>query len=432
MPALEKVASSTMTVTPPSSLEPAARVALLDAARECFAKRGFHGTRLVDVASRAGLTTGAFYGHFPSKVDVFHALFDRYVRDLSFSLTSAQSLPDYCTRWLAVSEAHSGTIAASEEITRGDPAFRAHRERCRQAWTAAAMVHLPSDVAPKSRHSMARLAVDALDHYWLTVLRGWSKVSPEVFGTSLGCLLESGLYIADFTATPAAAERPTLASTARRSWDWHAAPDRVEPRSTRGRAQREAVLDAAADVFAEDGYKGTKIGDIARRAGVSAATVYRYFVDKRDVFFCLLGRVGTDVGEVIYQQDRAGLGPDGHLQVFAAAVRTIEVRRRYAGVYRVWWELAGQGGELELAWLALRDGLRQPLSAVIAYGRTIGVVNPALDDEAVTEIAVDAFEGACHTRFDLGWDADASDADLADTLAALLGTGPRQLATGTQ
>jgi hypothetical protein len=100
-------------------------------------------------------------------------------------------------------------------------------------------------------------------------------------------------------------------------------------------------------------------------------------------------------------------------------------------VYRVWWELAGQGGELEQAWLTLRDGLRQSLNAVIAYGRTLEVVNELLDDEAVTEIAVDAFEGACHTRFDLGWDGDASDADLADTLTALLGTGPRQYSAGT-
>jgi AcrR family transcriptional regulator len=417
--------------TPPPSLEPAARVALLDAARECFANAGFHGTRLVDVAHRAGLTTGAFYGYFPSKVDVFHALFDRYVRDLSLSLTSAHSLGDYCSRWLAVSAAHSGTVAASEEITRGDPAFRAHRERCRQAWTAAAMVHLPSDTAPELRQSLARIAVDTLDHYWLTVLRRWSKVSPEVFAASLAVLLESGLYVSDFTAAPTPAGRPATTSAARRSWDWHAAPDRVEPRSARGKAQREAVLEAAADVFAEDGYKGAKIGDIAARAGVSAATVYRYFVDKRDVFFCLLGRVQADVGDVIYQQDRSGLGPDGHLLVFAAAVRTIEVRRKYAGVYRVWWELAGQGGELEQAWLTLRDGLRQSLNAVIAYGRTLEVVNELLDDEAVTEIAVDAFEGACHTRFDLGWDGDASDADLADTLTALLGTGPRQYSAGT-
>ncbi len=420
-----------MTGPPSPRLEPAARAALLDAARECFAETGFQGTRLVDVAGRAGLTTGAFYGYFPSKVDVFHALFDRYVRELSLSLTSAQSLGDYCARWLSVSAAHSGTIAASEEITHADSAFRAHRERCRQAWTAAAMVHLPAETSPESRQSLARLAVDALDHYWLTVLRGWSKVTPEVFAASLAVLLESGLYIEEFTGSaPGGADRSAPRSPGR-SWDWHAAPDRVEPRSTRGRAQRDAVLEAAADVFAEDGYLGAKIGDIARRAGVSAATVYRYFVDKRDVFFCLLGRVGDDVWDVIYQQDRSGLGPDGHLLVFGAAVRTIEVRRKYAGVYRVWWELAGQGGELEQAWLALREALQQSLSAVIAYGRSIGVVNSTLDDEAVTEIAVDAFEGACHTRFDLGWDADAPDADLADALAALLGTGPRRSAVGS-
>jgi AcrR family transcriptional regulator len=43
------------------------RDAILEAAEEVLAERGFHGTRMQDVARRAGLASGTLYNYFPSK-----------------------------------------------------------------------------------------------------------------------------------------------------------------------------------------------------------------------------------------------------------------------------------------------------------------------------------------------------------------------------
>ncbi|WP_433801455.1 TetR/AcrR family transcriptional regulator [Actinomycetospora sp. CA-084318] len=43
---------------------------ILDAARRCFARDGFHQTSMPDIAREAGLSTGAFYRYYPSKDDV--------------------------------------------------------------------------------------------------------------------------------------------------------------------------------------------------------------------------------------------------------------------------------------------------------------------------------------------------------------------------
>src|SRR5690349_7900620 len=53
------------------------RARLLDAADETFRRDGYHGTDLREVARRAGVTTGAVYWSFPSKADLFLAVFDR-------------------------------------------------------------------------------------------------------------------------------------------------------------------------------------------------------------------------------------------------------------------------------------------------------------------------------------------------------------------
>ncbi|WP_299202996.1 TetR/AcrR family transcriptional regulator [uncultured Tateyamaria sp.] len=46
----------------------------------------------------------------------------------------------------------------------------------------------------------------------------------------------------------------------------------------------DQVLDGARDVFMVDGFEGASVDDIARAAGVSKATLYSYFPDKRLLF----------------------------------------------------------------------------------------------------------------------------------------------------
>lgn len=52
---------------------------LLDAAAIVFAREGFHGATLDEVAATAGFTKGAVYSNFKSKEDLFLALFDERI-----------------------------------------------------------------------------------------------------------------------------------------------------------------------------------------------------------------------------------------------------------------------------------------------------------------------------------------------------------------
>lgn len=47
---------------------------LLDAALDTFRERGFAGTRMEDIAARAGVSKGTIYLYFPSKEAIFEAL----------------------------------------------------------------------------------------------------------------------------------------------------------------------------------------------------------------------------------------------------------------------------------------------------------------------------------------------------------------------
>ena len=54
------------------------RAQILEAALRCFGEKGFHASRVDDIARHSGLSKGAIYWQFESKEEIFLALFDAY------------------------------------------------------------------------------------------------------------------------------------------------------------------------------------------------------------------------------------------------------------------------------------------------------------------------------------------------------------------
>jgi AcrR family transcriptional regulator len=67
----------------------ATTAALVDAARELFARDGYEATSLDAVAARAGMTKGAVYHHFDGKRQLFEAVFSREIDGMTTPLATA-------------------------------------------------------------------------------------------------------------------------------------------------------------------------------------------------------------------------------------------------------------------------------------------------------------------------------------------------------
>jgi AcrR family transcriptional regulator len=65
------------------------RGALIAAARELFAERGYAGAGREEIVERAGVTRGAMHHHFPSKVDLFQAVYEAIENELRDALEHA-------------------------------------------------------------------------------------------------------------------------------------------------------------------------------------------------------------------------------------------------------------------------------------------------------------------------------------------------------
>ncbi len=88
------------------------RERLLDAARTVFARNGFHGASVEEIASEAGFSTGALYSNFAGKEDLFLVLMGReieeYAREISDAVRARASMDERATggarQWMTMIE----------------------------------------------------------------------------------------------------------------------------------------------------------------------------------------------------------------------------------------------------------------------------------------------------------------------------------------
>lgn len=66
---------------------------IIEAATEVFARRGVHGTRVADIAERAGIAYGLVYHHFRNKEDILTAIFaERWAQYVAY-LEEVERMP---------------------------------------------------------------------------------------------------------------------------------------------------------------------------------------------------------------------------------------------------------------------------------------------------------------------------------------------------
>lgn len=141
------------------------------------------------------------------------------------------------------------------------------------------------------------------------------------------------------------------------------------------------LLEAAAALFAERGYGGTSMADIAERVGVRKASLYNYYPSKGDLLMDLLRR-GLEAGpDAAVLPILEGDGPHTERirDFFYAAVRFAAEEPELVAVFRIAaTQLHGElGDRVEEVVSAHRHRQRDRLSAFFADAVAAGAVADA-------------------------------------------------------
>ena len=172
---------------------------------------------------------------------------------------------------------------------------------------------------------------------------------------------------------------------------------------------RQAILDAAREVFGELGYEAATVRDIIRRTGLAAGTFYNYFRSKEEVFAALaddgarrfapilksLRAQSTDFETFVRQAIRAYFA-------FMADEHTSWIARRPPGEHQP--HIHGETPEMAAVFAEVRDAIVEAIAdgkgpaadpdymaaACIAVARELGdkmLERRPIDTEAATDFA---------------------------------------------
>ena len=146
-------------------------------------------------------------------------------------------------------------------------------------------------------------------------------------------------------------------------------------------ARREVIERAATEIFAEHGYHGASIDEIARRSGVTPPVVYDHFDSKLDLHRRLLERTGDELLAMWRQQ----LGGDDPAEQRIA--RSLDAWARYVEEHRFAARMFFQPGsgdpEVRAVHRAVQARTRAALGAILGGEPGAEHIAGSTDDESL-------------------------------------------------
>jgi len=159
------------------------------------------------------------------------------------------------------------------------------------------------------------------------------------------------------------------------------------------------LLEAAKEIFEEDGFLEGRISDIAERAGLSHGSFYHYFDSKEEIFREVAASVEETLveplgGVILDPESRAT--PQDRLR--EALRRHLESYRREARIIGVIEQMSRYDKEVNAVRMERRARYSQQVAASIRRLQQHGLADPDLDPEIAS-----AALGAMTSRFPEMW-----------------------------
>ena len=196
-----------------------------------------------------------------------------------------------------------------------------------------------------------------------------------------------------------------------------AAPDIADfehgrvPRAVRERQ----LLELGEQLFAERGYAGASMEELARRAGVTKPVVYELFGSKDGVFRACVDRAVDHLARSVALAVRAEVDPEARVRAGGLAFL------RFAAENRMAWDLMSMGGRFAQQAADVRRGQAELIHQLMRELAPEGVDPRELEASAWAVNA--AYEGVAHWMWE---HPEVPVEDVADWIVDLLLPGLRR------
>jgi AcrR family transcriptional regulator len=172
---------------------------------------------------------------------------------------------------------------------------------------------------------------------------------------------------------------------------------------------RAAVIAAARQLFAENGFFQTKVEQIAKLSRVSPATVYAQCGGKQGLLRMLMDSwTQSQAVAVSYQESLAAADADLILQSLGAAY--LEITKQWGDVIRVVIEVAPHDGESAAVLATAQKRHNHNLTQICRHLENIGALRDDVDARLATRIITYYYgiDGLLRARDVFGWSLERS------------------------
>lgn len=192
--------------------------------------------------------------------------------------------------------------------------------------------------------------------------------------------------------------------------------DALHPLGPKATRTRLSIIAAGIEVFCEQGYRSSSVGDVHERAGVSLGTYYQYFRDKTDLVATIVAEAVVTSADRIWPSFDPSLGHHGVSDVIDGFVRHYATT---ADFQRVWEEVTHLEPTVADLRLRLSKLLETSLGAGIAAGQADGSIDPALDPALAARALAAMVDRTCFLTFVLDRRDLATARQVTETLTQL-------------
>lgn len=196
------------------------------------------------------------------------------------------------------------------------------------------------------------------------------------------------------------------------------ATERPLPHTERGRQTRAALLAAAREVFARDGFITTTTTSIAKAAGVANGSFYTHFTDKYEIFVALYRELNEEMLHPGIHDAR--LDHSDPVAVIEEATRAyLETYRANAGLMRVFEQVSVIDDRFRELRLERARAFEERNVRGIRRLQREGWADPTLDPELVADALSSMVSRDAYMTFALGLRPDVDFDQLVSTLTTL-------------
>jgi TetR/AcrR family transcriptional regulator len=173
-----------------------------------------------------------------------------------------------------------------------------------------------------------------------------------------------------------------------------------------GKDRRRQIIQAAIEVFAKHGFRGTTTKQIAEAAGVSEAIIFRHFATKQDLYAAILDLKAAESGRDEWIEEAKTLAAAGDDEKLLGGLirRILESYRRDPVFHRLMTYAALEGHEFSAMLHGQRSHFHKCLRDYVAGRQKAGALRKLDPDLLVFAlIAMPSFTGLVTGVFGVPW-----------------------------